>query len=311
MSRMPRPGMETGLVSCEWLKAELDAPSGPLKLVEATWYMPKTVFGPPEGSEGPQGDFMKGPRLPGAGFFDIDGVAAADTGLPHMLPDEETFAAAMAALGIEPGTRVVAYDRLGVFSSPRFWYTLKVAFGHPAEVAVLDGGLPRWKELGYPLEEGLPEPSAPAKMCRWSKVPEAVWDKSQVLANIHSKQALHLDARPVGRFHGEQPEPRPKLRWGHVPGSVSLEAVALLKLPYMLNQKDLQLVVEGAGIKLEHLRGDIGPRILTSCGSGMTACILGLGLHQLGMPLSRWSVYDASWCEWGADQETQIGRAHV
>ncbi|CAK9046965.1 Putative tRNA (cytidine(32)/guanosine(34)-2'-O)-methyltransferase (2'-O-ribose RNA methyltransferase TRM7 homolog) (Protein ftsJ homolog 1) [Durusdinium trenchii] len=159
---------------------------------------------------------------------------------------------------------------------------------------------------GYPLEEGLPEPSAPAKMCRWSKVPEAVWDKSQVLANIHSKQALHLDARPVGRFHGEQPEPRPKLRWGHVPGSVSLEAVALLKLPYMLNQKDLQLVVEGAGIKLEHLRGDIGPRILTSCGSGMTACILGLGLHQLGMPLSRWSVYDASWCEWGADQETPI-----
>ncbi|CAK9044474.1 Thiosulfate/3-mercaptopyruvate sulfurtransferase 1 [Durusdinium trenchii] len=157
---------------------------------------------------------------------------------------------------------------------------------------------------GYPLEEGLPEPSAPAKMCRWSKVPEAVWDKSQVLANIHSKQALHLDARPVGRFHGEQPEPRPKLRWGHVPGSVSLEAVALLKLPYMLNQKDLQLVVEGAGIKLEHLRGDIGPRILTSCGSGMTACILGLGLHQLGMPLSRWSVYDASWCEWGADQDT-------
>ncbi|CAJ1337738.1 unnamed protein product [Effrenium voratum] len=138
--------MESGLVSCEWLKAELDAPSGPLKIVEATWYLPNSPFAAPEGSS-PQAEYTKGPRLPGAQFFDIDGVAA-DSSLPHMLPDEERFSAAMAALGIEPGTRVVAYDRLGLFSSPRFWYTLKVAFGHPAPVAVLDGGLPRWKELG-------------------------------------------------------------------------------------------------------------------------------------------------------------------
>lgn len=306
MSSLPSRGMENGLVSCEWLRAELDAPSAPLRLVEATWYLPNSPFAAPEGSEGPQAEFMAGPRLPGAGFFDIDGVATPHS-VPHMLPDEETFAAAMAALQIEPGTRVVAYDRLGVFSSPRFWYTLKVAFGHPAEVAVLDGGLPRWKELGYPLEEGPPpEPAAPAKMARWSKVQEAVWDKSQVIANCRSGASLHLDARPAPRFHGEAPEPRPGMRLGHAPRSVSLPAGSVLKGTMMLPKEDLMKVAQSAGVSLDHVASPDGPRILTSCGSGLTACVIGLGLHQLGMPLTRWAVYDGSWAEWGADQETPI-----
>ncbi|CAJ1403563.1 unnamed protein product [Effrenium voratum] len=252
--------MESGLVSCEWLKAELDAPSGPLKIVEATWYLPNSPFAAPEGSS-PQAEYTKGPRLPGAQFFDIDGVAA-DSSLPHMLPDEERFSAAMAALGIEPGTRVVAYDRLGLFSSPRFWYTLKVAFGHPAPVAVLDGGLPRWKELGFPLEEAAPNMPPPAKPARWSKVASAVWDKSQVLENVSSASALHLDARPKPRFDGLAPEPRPKMRSGHAPNSRSLPATQLLNGSSMLPPEELLKVVQAAGIKPEQLRDRSGPDLL-------------------------------------------------
>lgn len=303
-------GMSSGLVSCEWLKREMDSTTGPLKLVDATWYLPGSPFAPPEGSEGAQSDYMKGPRLPGSVFFDIDAVSTpSPTGLPHMLPDEATFSAAMSALGIQPGTRVVAYDRLGIFSSPRFWYTLKVVFGHSAEVAVLDGGLPRWQELGYPVEEGpLPQPPAPAPVAAWKKDVSVPWDKAQMLRNVETHEALVLDARPGPRFHGEAPEPRPGMRSGHMPGSLNLPFLTVLTGPLrhgaMLPATELKKVVLAAGVPEESLASS--KQIVNTCGSGMTACIVHLALHQLGAPLDRLKLYDGSWSEWGALQDTPI-----
>eukprot|EP00933_Yihiella_yeosuensis_P028290 TRINITY_DN22108_c0_g1_i1.p1 TRINITY_DN22108_c0_g1~~TRINITY_DN22108_c0_g1_i1.p1 ORF type:complete len:398 (+),score=59.15 TRINITY_DN22108_c0_g1_i1:99-1292(+) len=305
-------GMEKGLVSCEWLKAELESSKGSLKIVDATWYLPNSPFAAPEGSKGAQADYLSGPRLPGAVFFDIDAVTSKHPdGLPHMLPDEDTFAAAMAAMGIEPDTRVVAYDRLGVFSSPRFWYTLKVVFGHSAEVAVLDGGLPRWQQLGLPVEDGEPAlPSAPSAMSRWTKSSAASWDIAQVRANIDKEdKAMLLDARPAGRFHGEVPEPRPGMRGGSIPGSLNLPFLAVQTdgpVRTMLPKEKIQGVLSEAGVPLDSLQASEGKTVVASCGSGLTACVIGLAMHQVGLPLSRLSIYDGSWTEWGAKKDTPI-----
>ncbi|CAE8683410.1 unnamed protein product [Polarella glacialis] len=304
--------MECGLVSCEWLKEQLDKAAPNLRIVDATWFLPNSPFAAPQGSKGAAGDYLAGPRLPGAVFFDIDAVATHGD-LPHMLPNEATFAAAMGALGIEPGTDVVAYDRLGIFSAPRFWYTLKVAFGHTGEVAVLNGGLPRWQELGFTVESGdLPEPPPPAPMASWKLDARAVWDLEQVEANIAKPEALVLDARAAARFHGEAPEPRAGMRGGHIPGSLNVPFVALLSsgpgARTMLPPTELRGVLQSAGLDLAGLSSTDGQPVVISCGSGLTACVVGLALYQAGFPLQRWSVYDGAWSEWGARQDTPILR---
>lgn len=301
--------METGLVSCEWLRAELAAGKEPIRIVDATWYLPNSPFAAPAGSECAQAEFLAGPRLPSAVFFDIDAVATRNSdGLPHMLPSDETFAATMAALGIEKDTRIVAYDRHGIFSAPRFWYTMKVAFDHPGEVGVLDGGLPRWQALGFPIEMGPPEMPPPAPMSAWNRRPDSAWDLDQVRSNIDSKEALLLDARPAGRFHGEIPEPRAGMRGGHVPGSLNIPFPSVLTANReMLRPEELSGVMHRAGFSPEGLES-AGSKVVGTCGSGLSACILGLALHQLGMPLSRFAVYDGSWSEWGAHKDTPIVR---
>lgn len=306
--------MEKGLVSCEWLRAELDKEGSvdPIRVVDATWYLPNSPFAAPAGSGGAQADYLAGPRLPGAAFFDIDGVSSPHpAGVPHMLPSEETFSAAMAALGIERSTRVVAYDRHGIFSAPRFWYTLKVAFGHPADVAVLDGGMPRWKELGFPLEEGeAPPPPAPAPVAAWQRVPGSSWDSEQVRKNAEAREALLIDARGAGRFLGTAPEPRAGMRGGHIPGSVNVPFSDLLTAaPAMLRPpEELLERLKAAGVPVDTLKAADEPPMVTSCGSGLTACIVGLAMHQLGLPASRWAVYDGSWSEWGSRSDTPILR---
>lgn len=308
--------MEKGLVSCEWLRDELRKSGSvdPIRVVDATWYLPNSPFAAPEDSGGAQADYLAGPRLPGAVFFDIDAVSSPHAaGLPHMLPSEETFSAAMAALGIERSTRVVAYDRHGIFSAPRLWYTLKVAFGHPADVAVLDGGMPRWKELGFPLEEGeVPLPPAPAPMAVWQRVPGSSWELERVRRNTETREALVVDARGAARFLGTAPEPRPGVRSGHIPGSVNVPFADLLTTAapsgLLRPPEELRERFKAAGVPADNFKAADDLPIVTSCGSGLTACIVGLAMHQLGMPLSRWAVYDGSWSEWGGRSDTQIVR---
>jgi len=306
------PGvMKTGLVSCEWLHAELGQGVTDLRLVDATWYLPNSPFAAPEGSPGARGEHAKGPRLPGSRFFDVDSVSEHPS-LPHMLPGEALLASTMRELGIDRSTRVVVYDRHGIFSSARFWYMLKVVFGHPADVAVLDGGLPRWQALGYPVETGEAPAEAEAPPSdTWQKVPQACWDLKQVEANVSTQEALVVDSRPAARFEAAAPEPRAGMRAGHIPGSANVPFMDLLSPgseKIMRPKDELRKLVVSAGVPIDELTAPGGDRraVVTSCGSGMTACILGLALHQLGLPLERWAVYDGSWSEWGASPSTPI-----
>eukprot|EP00929_Paragymnodinium_shiwhaense_P102885 TRINITY_DN66111_c0_g1_i1.p1 TRINITY_DN66111_c0_g1~~TRINITY_DN66111_c0_g1_i1.p1 ORF type:complete len:381 (+),score=79.51 TRINITY_DN66111_c0_g1_i1:50-1192(+) len=313
-------GLQRGLVSCEWLQEEMaSSRQGDLRVVDATWYLNNSPFGPPQGSKGSGfADFQVGPRIPGSVFFDVDAESTQHpAGLPHMLPSAEQFSAAMARLGITRSSRVVVYDRHGIFSAPRLWYTLKVAFGHPGDVAVLDGGLPRWTALGLPTEAGTPvQPAAVAARDEWQLQGQAVWSKDQVRSNIGAADgALLVDARPAARYDGTVPEPREGMRGGHIPQSVNVPFVSLLtesaeKGKIMMAPEKLQEHFKAAGADLPALaaKGGGGPSVVNSCGSGMTACLVSLAMHQAGLPLSKLALYDGSWSEWGAQADTPIVR---
>ena len=269
------PSPPAPLVSTAWLAERIGRPS--LAVIDASWHLPAM-------QRDAKAEYAAA-HIPGAQFFDIDAISDHATDLPHMLPGDGEFAAALGELGISEDMEIVVYDGAGLFSAPRLWWTLTI-FG-ARNVHVLDGGLPKWMSEGRPVESGQTR-RAPASF-RARLDPAAVARFEDVRAALETRSAQVADARPAARFRGEAPEPRPGLPSGHMPGALSLPASELiaggrLKAPEALLQEFAK-----AGV-------DPDAPLITSCGSGVSAAIINLALAATGKPPAR--LYDGSWTEW-------------
>jgi thiosulfate/3-mercaptopyruvate sulfurtransferase len=272
------------LVSTAWLAERLG--SADVQVVDASWFMP--------GEACTGADAYAAGHIPGAVFFDIDAVADQSTDLPHMLPAADTFAEAAGALGLRRDLTLVVYDAQGIFSAPRVWWTLRT-MGFP-EVFVLDGGLPKWRAEGRPLETALPHPVATTIEPAFD--PSLVRDLDAIRDALAAHDAQVIDARPGPRFRGEVPEPRAGLRGGHMPGAFNVPWGGLIEADgTMKPAAALRAAFEEAGADLD------GP-LVTTCGSGVSAALLALALARLGR--EDVAVYDGSWAEWGGRKDTAV-----
>ncbi|HMD24474.1 MAG TPA: sulfurtransferase [Streptosporangiaceae bacterium] len=274
------------LVTTNWLAEELGKPD--LIVFDATKYLPNE---PKDGRTE-----FRAAHIPGACYFDIDLIADPDTDLPHMVPTPGRFAKLMTALGVTNTSRVIFYDQKGLASAARGWWLMGL-FGHDA-AAVLDGGLPKWLRESRPTETGDAPLPAPAAAFRPDYRPARLRGIGDILGNVKTKSELILDARAAGRFTGATPEPRAGMRSGHIPGSASLPYTDLLNTDGTFRpQAALRDRFAAAGV-------DAARPLVTSCGSGVTACILTLGLRLADLPEG--AVYDGSWTEWGGRAETPV-----
>ena len=266
------------LVSSDWLAQHLSDPS--VRVLDSSFKQPGVM-------PTARADYDAG-HIPGAVFFDIDDVAEPGTSLPHMIPSAERFAAKMAERGIGNGDRVIVYDANGLSSAGRAWWLLRL-FGHH-DVALLDGGLPKWRAEARPLENAPPD--IPRRQFVAQFNPAMVRDKAAVLANIDGRREQVVDARSAGRFEGTAEETWPGRRRGHIPGSLNLpfDLVTDPRTKQLHSAEELKRLFDEAGINLDR-------PIVTSCGSGVTACAVAFAAHLLGHPGA--AVYDGSWSEWG------------
>ena len=280
---MPDHTSASPLVSAEWLRDAFERPD--VVVLDASWHMPATRR---DGAS----EFELG-HVPGSAFFSIDGIADPDSTLPHMVPTAGTFAAAVGALGVGTGDHVVCYATDGIGTAPRAWWMFRL-FGHE-RVSVLDGGLPAWTAAGGTLVKGPARPRPRAFQATFN--PARIRDLAAVRANLQAATELVVDARSAGRFAGTEAEPRPGLRGGHIPGSVNVPYQTLLDGPRMLPPEALRARLEAAGVT-----GDRPP--VFTCGSGVSACTLALGLTLTGR--DDWAVYDGSWSEWGGREDVPV-----
>jgi thiosulfate/3-mercaptopyruvate sulfurtransferase len=275
----------TALISTEALAAQLGAAD--LRIVDGSFKMPGVT--PTAIAD------YRSRHLPGAVFFDIEAIADPASKLPHMLPNPVEFAAMMGALGIGDDDRVVVYDGVGLVSAGRVWWMFR-AFGHD-NVAVLDGGLPKWLTEGRPTESDMPAPLPGKFTARFH--PAMLRAKQDLLENLATRREQVVDARARPRFEGMIAEPRPGLRAGHIPGSVNVPSDLLIDraAKTLLPAAQLRALFEGAGV-------DLARPIVTSCGSGVTAGALAFALHLIGHKSA--ALYDGSWSEWGIPGETPV-----
>jgi thiosulfate/3-mercaptopyruvate sulfurtransferase len=273
------------LVSTEWLAAHIDRDD--VRVVDGSFTLPGVT---PTAQEA-----YATRHIQGAVFFDIDAISDHANPLPHMLPSDADFARLAGALGLGDEHRIVVYDMAGFNSAPRVWWMLK-NFGHK-HVALLDGGLPKWLAEGRPVTAELPKPRPARFTAHFDR--GRVRDKAQLLANIDAKREQVLDARAKGRFAGTAPEPRPGMRSGHIPGSLNLpyDLLADPKTKTLLPATEIERRFREAGVSRDK-------PIVTSCGSGVTACALAFGLHLIGWQEA--AIYDGSWSEWGLPGDTPV-----
>jgi thiosulfate/3-mercaptopyruvate sulfurtransferase len=265
------------LVSTEWLHAHLKDPD--LRILDGSYYLPQM-------GRDPRAEYDAA-HVPNARFFDIDDVADHGSDLPHMVPPVEKFMSRMRAMGVGDGHQVVVYDGMGLFSAARVWWLFKLMGQN--NIAVLDGGLPKWQAEGRPVED-LP-PVIRDRHMTVRRQNHMVKDVTQVSAASKLGDYEIIDARSPGRFRGEEPEPRVGLRPGHIPGSKNVCFKDLLNADQtMKNPVEIRQIFEAAGV-------DFNKPAITTCGSGVTAAVLSLGLERIGK--TDHSLYDGSWSEWG------------
>jgi len=273
----------TTFVSTEWLAGRLDDPS--IAIVDASWYLPNA-------NRDAGGEFLKS-HIPGAVYFDLDKVADTSSGLPHMLPSAEQFAATVGQLGISETQTIVVYDGAGLFSAPRVWWTFRVMGAK--DVRILEGGFPKWTAEGRAVEAGAATPAP--------KTFHAGLDAAQVrsIADMRrlvaDRSVTIVDARPGERFRGEQAEPRAGLRSGHMPGSRNVPSGSLVANGALKSRLELAAAFAAAGV-------DPARPVVTSCGSGVTAAILALALGTIGA--EKVALYDGSWAEWGGAEDAPV-----
>ncbi len=276
----PRPD---SLVSTEWLASHLKAPD--VRIVDASWYLPAM-------KRDAKAEYAS-QHIPGAVFFDIDEISDDTSPYPHMLPSAIKFTSRVQKLGLGDGNRIVVYDGYPMLSAARVWWMFRV-FGHQ-DVAVLDGGINKWLAEGRPIEDLPPMPRQRHFSARLDNT--MVRDTEAVKAALARGEQV-VDVRPAERFAGAVPEPRAGVRAGHMPGAVNLPFSTLVDARgTMLPAEQLRERIKAAGV-------DINKPVIASCGSGVSACILGLALDLLGAKNT--TIYDGSWAEWGSRVDTPV-----